>query len=318
MSQQSIALCVVLAVAGASCGGSSPSANQPAGPSPIAPNVLTRLTLSGSNALTAIGDTTQLVGIASWSNGTTRDVTAEITWTSADPSVVTVSLSGLATAVGFGVASIDAKYNGTSNGGIWRVTISVTPAGTFAVAGDVREPGQGTLAGVRVLEPVSGKSTLTNQSGAYTLSGLAGTRLRFVKDGYEPGELDIAPDNTAYMRMQRIVRMAAGETATVPKLTHMDVYYDIGPDRCSPCRLIRIVVPAAGTMRFELAWEPNPGADLYLWVGGQRLDGERQDRQFTASAAVRAGENLVYVGYYRWKVLYGSSIKFTLATSMSN
>jgi hypothetical protein len=120
------------------------------------------------------------------------------------------------------------------------------------------------------------------------------------------------------MRLQRIVRIAAGEIGTVPKLTHMDVHYDIGPDRCSPCRLIRIVAPAPGTMRFELTWEPNPGADLYLWVGGQRVDGERQERQFTASAAVRAGENVVYVGYYRWRMLYGSSIMFTLATSMSN
>jgi hypothetical protein len=317
MSQQSIALCVVLAVAGVSCGGSSNSADQPTAPSPFAPNTLMRVTLSGNNALTAIGETTQLVGIASWSNGTTRDVTAEITWTSEDPSVVTVTSSGLATAVGFGVARIDAKY-GSPNGGIWRGTVSVTPAGTFAVAGDVREPGQGTLAGVRVLEPVSGKSTLTDQSGAYTLGGLAGRHLGFAKDGYEPGELDIAPDNTAYMRMQRIVRIAAGETASVPKLTHIDVYYDIGPDRCGPCRLIRIVAPAAGTMRFELTWEPNPGADLYLWVGGQRVDGERQDRQFTASAAVRAGENVVYVGYYRWRMLNGSSIKFTLATSMSH
>jgi Bacterial Ig-like domain (group 2) len=318
MSQQSIALCVVLAVVGASCGGSSNPAGQPAGPSPFAPNVLTRLTLTGNNALTAIGETTQLVGIASWSNGTTRDVTAEITWSSEDPSVVTASSNGLATAVGLGVARIDAKYNGTSNGGIWRVTISVTPAGTFAAAGDVREPGQGTLAGVRVLEPVSGKSALTNQSGTYTLAGLAGTHLRFTKDGYEPGELDIAPDNTAYMRLQRIVRMAAGETATVPKLTHMDVYYDIGPDRCSPCRLIRILAPAAGTMRFELTWEPNPGADLYLWVSGQRVDGERQDRQLTANAPLQAGENVVYVGYYRWRVLYGSSIRFTLATSRTD
>ena len=300
-----------------SCGGPSNSVNEVTGPGAFAPNTLIRLTLSGNNALTAIGDTTQLVGMASWSNGTTRDVTAEITWTSEDPSIVTISSSGLATAVAFGVARINAKYE-PPNGGIWRVNISVTPTGTVAVAGDVREPGQGALAGVRVLEPVSGKSTLTNQSGAYMLSGLAGTRLRFAKDGYEPGELDIAPDHTAYMRMQRIVRMAAGETATVPKLTHMDVSYDIGPDRCGPCRLIRIVAAAAGTMRFELTWEPNPGADLYLWVGGQRVDGERKDRQLTASAAIRSGENVVYVGYYQWRTLSGSSIAFTLATSISN
>ena len=181
----------------------------------------------------------------------------------------------------------------------------------------MREPGQGPLAGVRVLEPVSGRSTLTDQAGTYTLAALAGTRLRFEKDGYEPGELDVTPDSTGFMRMQRIVRITAGETAIVPKLTHMDVAYDVGPDRCSPCRLIRIVAPTAGTIRFELTWEPDPGAALHLWAGGRRFGGEMSGTQFTADIAIGAGENVVYVGYYRWKTIYRSSIQFRLATSMS-
>ena len=63
------------------------------------------------------------------------------------------------------------------------VQIVVTPAGTFAVTGDVREPGQGTLAGVRVLEPVSGSAALTDQAGDYMLAALASTRLLFEKAG---------------------------------------------------------------------------------------------------------------------------------------
>src|SRR4029077_7131400 len=118
------------------------------------------------------------------------------------------------------------------------------------VSGQVREPGQGAVAGVRVLEQASGRSTLTDASGNYTLAMLAGTRLRFDKDGYEPGARDIAPDNTGFMSMQRIVRVAAGETVIVPKLTHMDMTYDAGPDRCSPCRLIRIVAATAGPVHF--------------------------------------------------------------------
>lgn len=168
-----------------------------------------------------------------------------------------------------------------------------------------------------MLEPVSGRSTLTNQSGNYTLTALASTHLRFEKDGYEPGELDIASDTTGFMKMQRTVRIMAGETAIVPKLTHMDVSYDVGPDRCSPCRLIRIVAPTAGTIRLELAWEPSPGAALHLWIGGRRFAGGMSERQVAVDAAVSAGENVVYVGYYRWTVIIGSSIKFTLATSMS-
>lgn len=168
-----------------------------------------------------------------------------------------------------------------------------------------------------MLKPVSGRSTVTSQSGTYTLAALASTHLRFEKDGYEPGELDIAPDSTGFMRMQRTVRITAGETAIVPKLTHMDVSHDVGPDRCSPCRLIRIVAPTAGTIRFELTWEPSPGAELHLWAGGRRFAGGMNERQVAADAAVSAGEHVVYVGYYRWTILYGSSITFTLATSMT-
>jgi hypothetical protein len=36
-----------------------------------------------------------------------------------------------------------------------------------------------------------------------------------------------------------------------------------------------------------------------------------------ADAAVNAGENVVYVGYYRWTTIWGSSIQLTLATSIS-
>jgi hypothetical protein len=257
------------------------------------------------------------MAVATWADGTTRDVSAEISsWTSRDPSVITVSSSGVATAVGFGAARIEARY-GPPDSGVWAAIISVTPAGTVAVIGDVREPGQGTLAGVRVFEPVSGRSTLTDNSGNYMLAALAGTHLRFEKDGYEPGELDIAPDGTGYMRMQRIVRITAGETAIVPKLTHFDVAYDVGADRCSPCRLIRIMAPTAGTIRLELAWEPPPGVLLYVWAGGQRLADERKDGYLSANAAVRAGENVVYVGYYRASIIYGSYIKFTLGTRMT-
>ena len=268
--------------------------------------------VDGRKSLSAIGETSQLTALARWRDGSTRDVTTTARWSSQNTSVVTVSSSGLAMANGFGAARIEVTYEGS----MYAFQLSVTPAGTFAATGDVREPGQGTLSGVHVLEPVSGKSTLTDQSGTYTLSGLASRHLRFQKDGYESGDLEVPPDEGGYMRMQRIVRIAAGETVVIPKLTHMDVGYDVGPDRCSPCRLVRIVVPAAGTMHFDLAWEPNPGADLYLWVGGQRFAKDPNALHLSADGAVTVGENVVYVGYSRWSVLYGSSIKIDLATSL--
>ena len=312
---KSVRICVVVGLTAAACGGSSDSVVQPSAVSPN-PSITQHpytMTVDGRKSLTAIGETSQLTGLAIWRDGSTRDITSTAHWTSRDTSVATVSSSGLVTAIGFGAARIEVTYE--SLGNVFQ--LSVTPVGTFAAVGDVREPGQGALAGVRVLEPASGRSTLTDQSGNYMLAALGSRHLRFDKEGYETGELDLMPDSSGYMRMQRIVRIMAGETATIPKLTHMDVWYDVGPDRCSPCRRVRIVVPAAGTMHFDLTWEPNPGSDIYLWVSGQRFAPDANRQQLSADAAVVAGENVVYVGYYRWRFISGSSIKLELSTSLS-
>ena len=107
------------------------------------------LVVNGRKLLSAIGETSQLRQLRHGPDGTAREVTNQVRWNSHDPSVASVSSSGVAVAVGFGAARIDAGYEGLNN----TFQISVTPAGTFAVTGDVREPGQGPLTGVRVLEP---------------------------------------------------------------------------------------------------------------------------------------------------------------------
>ena len=313
VTRASLPVCFVIALTGVGCG-SSNSAYEPVAPTVVSSHTLSMLTINGRTSLDAIGETSQLNAVATFSDKTVRDVTSEVGWTSQNASVASVSSSGLVTAVGFGAAQISASY---PNWGSLSVHVAVTPAGTFAVSGQVREPGQGAVAGVRVLERASGRSVLTDASGNFMLALLAGARLRFDKDGYEPGERDIAPDHTAFMAMQRIVRIAAGETAIVPKLTHMDMSYDVGPDRCSPCRLIRIVAATAGPIHFDLTWDRNPGAPLYLWAGGQRFERVVDERRLEADAVIGAGEQVVYVGYYRWTILSGSSIAFTLATSVS-
>jgi hypothetical protein len=307
---------VCLAATCTACGGSSSALVQPSGVTAV-PSIdrgPTVLTVDGRKSLTAVGETSQLTAMARWRDGLIRDVTGTARWTSQNTSVATVSPDGLMTGIGLGAARIEVTYEGL----LYMFQVSVTPVGTFAAAGDVREPGQGPLAGVRVVETVSGRSTLTDQSGNYMFAALASRHLRFAKDEYETGELELSPDNVGAMRMQRIVRIAAGETAVIPKLTHMDVSYDVGPDRCSPCRLVRVVVPVAGTMHFDLTWEPSPGADIYLWVAGRRFAKDPATQQkLAADAPVNAGENIVYVGYYRWSVIYGSSIKLELATSLN-
>jgi hypothetical protein len=70
------------------------------------------LTLSG-NSTVAVGQVSQLTATAHMSNGTTKNVTGQATWTSSAPATATVS-SGLLTGVAIGTSTITAALNGKS------------------------------------------------------------------------------------------------------------------------------------------------------------------------------------------------------------
>jgi hypothetical protein len=62
--------------------------------------------------MASAGQNVQLTATANFSNGTTQVVSAQVAWESSDPAIVTVSASGLCTAVTFGQAEIRARYQG--------------------------------------------------------------------------------------------------------------------------------------------------------------------------------------------------------------
>jgi hypothetical protein len=144
------------------------------------------LSITGNVDLTAVGETTQLTATATFSDGTTKDVTTEAQWGSNTPSVISVTSGGVVTVVAFGVTGIIARYSMQAVG----VEVRATPPGTFIVFGRVREPGAGGIPGVRVMERQSGKSTLTDDVGVFSLGGLRSARVTFEKDGFEPPEVD--------------------------------------------------------------------------------------------------------------------------------
>jgi hypothetical protein len=69
----------------------------------------------------AIGSTVQFGAAATYSNRSTSDVTSRVTWASTDPSVATISASGLATGLKPGTTSISARLPGVA-----RQTASLT------------------------------------------------------------------------------------------------------------------------------------------------------------------------------------------------
>jgi uncharacterized protein YjdB len=94
---------------------------------------LTSITLSPVNASIPINTTLQLTATGNYSDGSTRDLTALVSWSSATISKATVDVSGLVQAVAAGTSSITATIGSVSQSTNVTVTaptinsISVTP-----------------------------------------------------------------------------------------------------------------------------------------------------------------------------------------------
>ena len=299
-----------MAVAGASCGGSpiEPRARGGSdGSDAPVPGILSQIRI-GTSALVlrAPGETGQLTVEAFFTNGTSLDRTVEAEWTSQDPGVATVAPGGIVTAVGVGATRIDAVFDGKRS----TVDVLITPPGTVAFTGLVREPGIGPMTGVLVREMGSNRKTTTDQNGEFRFAGLQKARFRVARDGYEVVELEVvAPQGRLFgsdiprfavdIPLQPIVRLDAGASLSQLTIAPDDVGYTPGPGRCWPCKLIRVTTGKAGTLRVNIAPQGIPNA-LHVWIDGRQFSSSGSNISATAAAG-GSGEVLVYVG---WSLSY--------------
>src|SRR4051794_17085981 len=190
---------VLLAAAWTSgCGGgkSTPTTPTPAttstSPSPP-PSAITRVTIVGNVTLSAIGETSQLTATATFNDNSTTDVTSLGSWQVIDARVITVSPGGILSATGLGATWIAFSYQSKSA----TQQVTVTPSGTFVIAGRVREPGLSGLPNVEVVDTISHRSTTTDADGLFSLPGLPQLRahLTVQKEEYEPIEVDVTEAN---------------------------------------------------------------------------------------------------------------------------
>jgi hypothetical protein len=109
---------------GTGCG-SGPSGPDGVTPPPVTTPTatLTAVRVEGSASVEE-GATAQLRALAAYSDGSTRDVSGQATWSSSRPAVANVSGTGLVTAVAAGTADVAATYQGQTG----RQTISVGAA----------------------------------------------------------------------------------------------------------------------------------------------------------------------------------------------
>jgi uncharacterized protein YjdB len=75
---------------------------------------LSTITVAPSDASISLGGTQQFTATGNFSDGTTENLTAQVTWTSSDVGVATISGGGLASTAGKGSTTIIAKLNGIS------------------------------------------------------------------------------------------------------------------------------------------------------------------------------------------------------------
>ena len=94
---------------------------------------LTSVSVTPATPSIGAGQTAQMQATATYSDSTTKDVTSSATWSSSNPSVATVSSSGLVTGVADGTSTIQAAYGGITGSTTVTVfpvvtSLSVTPA----------------------------------------------------------------------------------------------------------------------------------------------------------------------------------------------
>ena len=300
----------MLALGSFACGSSptTPSPTPSPGPSPAPVASVTRVSVSGSSALTAIGQTTQLRAMADYSDGTTRDVTSEALWTSEKPANFVVS-SGVVTVVDFGLASILARVQVRTGS----IQVTATPLNTFIFVGRVREPGNSGIANVQVLDTESKRTVLSSEFGEYAFANLRDARFRAEKDGFESVEIRGTPfPSYGDIPMQRFVRFAAGGSVST-QLAPNDVSYELGSDRCFPCKRIRVTVATAGTLHLTATQPAVTATGLNIWVNNTRY--APVGSSVRADAPVSAGEIFVYVGGLSSTSGY---VPFTFATSLTS
>ena len=116
------------------------------------------------------------------------------------------------------------------------------------------------------------------------------------KDGYETREVEVDWTEEQFdvnLPMQRVVRLAAGETIKPADLAPHDVPYVIGKEVCI-CRLIRLAVPRAGTVGVHVSW-PQMGDTMRLTAEGITVNGEDE---LTADVRVSTAREVVM--YFGW------------------
>jgi hypothetical protein len=298
----------VALVAVASCG------EGPAAPTALPHPLpgLTSLTLTGNTSLTGIGGTSKITATGHFTDGSAKDVSADMLWFTEIPGVLTISSDGLVSAVGLGVTSVFV----TRQPVFQSILLTVTPPGTMAVGGWTSEPNGDALPGVLVSETGSGLSVVTELSGddqgAFAMGGLTNGHLTLAKESFEDARFDVTASGLIGVLLQRVMRTAVGGTLS-GRLEPHDMDYTVTPDaHCRPCRLIRVTASAPGILHLKLTWT-DAASMLNIWIDGHVYSGTAND-ELLADVPIGSGELVMYIGKVATDTV-GNAVPFTFSVN---
>ena len=107
----------------------------------VTDNAMTGIVVTPATASIPAGATQAFTATAQYADGTTQNVTADVTWTSSDTAVATIAATGTATGVAEGTATITAAHSGLTGTATLTVTeaeiteLQITPATEDAIVG---------------------------------------------------------------------------------------------------------------------------------------------------------------------------------------
>jgi uncharacterized protein YjdB len=94
---------------------------------PPTPATLTSITVTPANASVVVGSVTQFRATGKYSDGTTKDITASVSWVSSKPALATVSTSGLVRTIAAGSLTISAISVGITGSTVLVVSAPTPP-----------------------------------------------------------------------------------------------------------------------------------------------------------------------------------------------
>lgn len=112
------------------CGGGGYGGGGYGGGGYMMPATVTSITITPASAIVINGTTARLTAVGSYSDGTTADITTQVSWTSVTPTTASVgSYTGLVTGNAVGTTTITAAMNASTYGVIASSPVSVFVTG---------------------------------------------------------------------------------------------------------------------------------------------------------------------------------------------